>query len=93
MKKMSFILAVLLMAACQEKPSNEGAGALADPTDLKVEQIDLTTVKFTWSDNAQGEKGYRIFLRGESDGYNVQPLETIAAESTEYIFENLTTGA
>ena len=93
MKKMSFILAVLLMAACQEKPSNEGAGALADPTDLKVEQIDLTTVKFTWSDNAQGEKGYRVFLRGESDGYNVQPLETIAAESTEYIFENLTTGA
>ena len=93
MKKMSFIIAVLLMAACQEKPSNEGAAALADPTDLKVEQIDLTTVKFTWSDNALGEKGYRIFLRGESDGYNVQPLETIAAESAEYIFENLITGA
>ena len=93
MKKMSFILAVLLMAACQEKPSNEGAAALADPTDLKVEQIDLTTVKFTWSDNAQGENGYRMFLRGEGDNYTVPPVATIAAESTEYVFENLTTGA
>ena len=80
------------MAACQEKPSNEGTAALADPTELKVEQIDLTTVKFTWSDNAQGEKGYRVFLRGEGESASVQPLETIAAESSEYVFENLATG-
>lgn len=92
MRNMILILTMAVAIACQEKPSNEGTAALADPTELKVEQIDLTTVKFTWSDNAHGEQGYRIFLRGKDSGTTVQPLETIAAESTEFLFENLTTG-
>ncbi len=92
MKHLSFILTLFLALACQEKSSGETAAALADPSDLKVEQIDLTTVKLTWRDNAQGEKGYRVFLRGEGESANVQPLETIAPESTEYVFENLSTG-
>ena len=92
MKHLSFILTLFLALACQEKSSGETAAALADPSDLKIEQLDLTTVKLTWSDNAQGEKGYRVFLRGEGESANVQPLETIAPESTEYVFENLSTG-
>ena len=60
MKKMSLILTIILAAACQEKQA--APEALADPTDLKVEQSDLTTVRLTWTDNAQGEKEYRIYL-------------------------------
>ena len=81
-----------LTLACQEKPSNAVATALADATDLKVEQLDNTTAKLTWKDNAEGEKGYRVFLRGEKDGYNVDPVETIGPDAAEYVFENLSTG-
>ncbi len=89
---MPLILALALALSCQEKPQ-ETVSALADATSLKAEQVDPASVKFTWSDNAEGEKGYRVFIRKETDSYNVDPLETIAAESTEYIFENLTEGA
>ena len=92
MKKMSLILSLVLAFSCQEKPQ-ELPSALADATDLKAEQTDATAVRLTWSDNAEGEKGYRIFLRTEADSYDVSPLETIAAESTAYTFTNLTEGA
>lgn len=88
---MSFILALILTVACQKEPEVTSA-PLADATDLKVEQPDLTTVKLVWTDNAQGEKGYRVFLRAEGDSYNVAPVETLAADATEYVFSNLTTG-
>ena len=88
---MSFILALILTVACQKEPEVTSA-PLANATDLKVEQPDLTTVKLVWTDNAQGEKGYRVFLRAEGDSYNVAPVETLAADATEYVFSNLTTG-
>lgn len=88
---MSFILALILTVACQKELEVTSA-PLADATDLKVEQPDLTTVKLVWTDNAQGEKGYRVFLRAEGDSYNVAPVETLAADATEYVFSNLTTG-
>ena len=91
MKRMSFILALILTVACQKEPEVTSA-PLADATDLRVEQPDLTTVKLVWTDNAQGEKGYRVFLRAEGDSYNVAPVETLAADATEYVFSNLTTG-
>ena len=89
---MSFILALALAFSCQEKPQ-ETIPALEDATSLKAEQVDPSSVKLTWSDNAEGEKGYRVFIRKETDSYNVEPLETIAAESTEYTFTNLSEGA
>ena len=92
MKQMLFIFAITLAMACQEKPSDVTVKALADASDLNVEQVDETSVKLIWKDNAEGEKGYRVFRRGENDSYTVDPLETIAAESTEYTFEGLTTG-
>ena len=92
MKKMFFIFTLALAIACGEKPANDTQAALADASDLKVEQLDESTAKLTWSDNAQGEKGYRVFLRGENDGYSVEPVETIGADAVEYVFENLLTG-
>ena len=96
MKRMSFILTLILavFCSCAEKPEDGGntSAKLADASDLKVEQLDLTTVKLVWKDNAEGEKGYRIFLRGESSSQTVEPIETLGADATEYVFENLTTG-
>ena len=92
MKNMFFILTIALFIACGEKSANELPTALADASDLNVEQLDETTAKFTWSDNAEGEKGYRIFLRGENDSYSNEPVETLGPNAVEYVFEQLQTG-
>ena len=81
-----------MMASSCQKPAPE-ATPLADPSGLKAEPKDLTTVVLTWTDNAQGEKGYRIFLRGEGDSYYVDPVATIAADAVEYEFSGLEAGA
>ncbi|MBR5568512.1 MAG: phosphodiester glycosidase family protein [Bacteroidales bacterium] len=89
---MNILLVMVAFAAvsCQ-KPAVEQA-ALADPSDLKVEQVDEETVVLRWTDNASGEVGYRVFLRGEGDSYSVDPLETIAADAVEHTFGGLTAG-
>lgn len=95
MKKIFYILAVaaLTAASCAEKAEGDNASSkLADATDLVAEQTDLTTVRLTWTDNARGETGYRVFLRKEGDSYYVQPLDQIAADSKSYTFTDLTPG-
>ncbi len=87
------LFVLIIAAACQEKPDTEPLSALADPTGLKAELSDPTTVILTWNDNAQGEKGYRVFLRKEGDPYNIEPLATIAADATSHTFSNLTEGS
>ena len=84
------VMATLAVVSCQ-KPAPEQP-ALADPTDLKVELVDQETAVLRWADNASGEVGYRVFLRGEGDSYSVDPLESIAADATEYTFRSLTSG-
>ena len=84
------VMATLAVVSCQ-KPDPEQP-ALADPTDLKVELVDQETAILRWTDNASGEVGYRVFLRGEGDSYSVDPLESIAADATEYTFRSLTSG-
>ena len=86
------IIAIMLMASSCQKPVPE-VSPLADPSDLKAEPKDLTTVVLTWTDNAQGEKGYRVFLREEGDSYYVDPVATLAADAARYEFSGLETGA
>lgn len=88
MKIHLILLAILMMASSCQKPAPE-ATPLADPSGLKAEPKDLTTVVLTWTDNAQGEKGYRVFLRGEGDSYYVDPVATVAADAVEYEFSGL----
>ena len=84
------VMTTLAVLSCQ-KPAPEQP-ALADPSDLKVELIDQETAVLKWTDNADGEVNYRVFLRGEGDSYSVDPLETIAADAVEYTFSGLTAG-
>ncbi len=86
------ISVVMALVSCQEEVPDDKASRLAAPTELKAELADSTAVRLTWTDNAEGETGYRVFLRGEDDPYNVEPLETIAADAVEYVFDGLATG-
>ena len=85
------VMATLAVVSCQ-KPAPEQPVALADPSDLNVEMVDQETVVLKWTDNASGEVGYRVFLRGEGDSYSVDPLESIAADAVEYTFGALSAG-
>lgn len=78
---------------CCTSPEPDRTPALAAPSDLNAEQVTLSSARLVWKDNADGETGYRIFLRGEGDSYNVEPLETLPADTEAYTFENLTTGS
>ena len=92
--KIEMILSVLLtMCACTVPSDDETGSKLAAPTSLSAEQTGSESVVLTWTDNAQGETGYRMFLRGENDAYMVAPLETIEADSQSYTYTGLTPGA
>ena len=93
MKRILFISALAAVIACNEKASADASAALADPSGLKAEQTDLTTIKLSWTDNTEGEKGYRVFRRAEGEAYNVSPLALIDAESATFIFEGLVNGS
>lgn len=93
MKYISLFVALAAAIACTEQPESPAKSALADPSGLKSEQTDLTTVRLVWTDNADGERGYRIFLRGETDPSTVPPVAEIEAGATTFIFEGLTNGA
>ena len=83
----------MTLAACQEKAQVEDkVTKLPAPTELAVELVDSSSVKLTWKDNAQTEVGYRMFLRGEGDPYNVAPLATIEADEVSFVFDSLSVG-
>lgn len=92
MKEILLLSTLAFAISCQDKQAGPENTALADPDGLKVEHVDQNAAKLTWNDNAQGEIGYRVFLRGEGEAYSVQPLETIAADAVEYVFEDLDAG-
>lgn len=93
MKNILLTLALAAAIACTEKPQTGTPAALADPTGLKTEQIDLITVRLSWNDQAQGETGYRIFRRAEGEYSNVSPLTTLEADATSFTFEGLIGGS
>lgn len=55
---------------------------LADPSGLYLEQTGETSVKFSWTDNAEGEASYMIY-KAEPEN-NVLNTASIPANSTEY---------
>lgn len=87
-----FMIAMALAVACEGK-GEEAASLMAAPSGLVAEQLDLTTVKLKWTDNADGESGYWIFRRGANDAYYVEPLAKLDPDATTYTFTGLTPGA
>ena len=93
MKNISLILAMATAIACTEKPQTATTAALADPDCLQTEQVDLTTIRLSWNDRADGETGYRVFRRAEGEYSNVSPLTTLGADAMSFTFEGLIGGA
>ena len=87
----AFCVAFWALSGCQDNPA-EATAVLADPSELKVEQLDLETVRFTWKDNAKGEVGYAVYLRKEGEAYYIDPVGTVAPDVTGYTFGGLKAG-
>jgi len=62
---------------------------LQRPTNLVLTPSSATQIDLTWTDNASGETGYKIY-RSE-DLINFTLIDTIAADSTSYSDTGLTT--
>lgn len=95
MKKLMNILALfipILAISCGNHIDDSSAGKNLDaPTSLSAQQLDLTTVKLIWTDNATAEESYKIYLRGETDSYYV-PYSTADADATSCVFNDLAPG-
>ena len=93
MKKLFTIIALAVICACTDKPAEENLAKLADPTDLSAQHAGDSSVVLTWTDNAQGEIGYRVFLRGENDPQIVAPVQVLDPDNESYTFKGLTPGS
>lgn len=92
MKKIFYILAIVAACSCAEKP-DDSVSKLDDPVNLSAEQTDIDAVTLTWTDKAQGEKGYRVYKRNGNSNANTAPVVTLPADAVEYTFTGLTAGA
>ena len=90
MKPMITLLLLLSLMSCHEAAPKPAV--MADPADLLLEQQGETSVRLSWTDRAEGETGYDVFLRTPTDNYYVEPLFNLPAGSTSYTFDGLKPG-
>lgn len=77
-----------------EGTSREATITLEDPTrpsNLAISQISTTSFTVQWSDNANTETGYNVYLN-TADSIPGAPTATVGANQTSYEFTGLTTG-
>ena len=59
-----FLLATLLILFSCDKPIFDNPAdtdnTIKAPTNLQIEQLSLTSCKLTWTDNSNGEQGFKI---------------------------------
>lgn len=79
--KILFVLLPLLLCCTQAK--QPAAATLAAPTDVVTQVLSATEALLSWKDNAEGEDGYYVF------GAGVQPVATVPAGNTAYVFSGL----
>lgn len=76
-----------------ELAGQESAGKLDSPSGLQAVQTGNQSVKLIWQDNASAEAGYNLFIsEGAEEGFS-EVKATVGPDTTEYIFDGLTTGA
>ena len=82
----TFLLLVLFLAACGEKPQTE-PDTLPTPTGLTAVLEGPESARLAWEDNCPDETGYYLFVRG-SAGVK-QEMFTLPANTTSYLAEGL----
>lgn len=81
---------VLTLAELAEQ---ESAGKLVSPSGLQAVQTGNQSVKLIWQDNASAEAGYNLFISEGAEAAFSEVKATVGPDTTEYIFDGLTTGA
>lgn len=81
---------VLTLAELAEQ---ESAGKLDSPSGLQAVQTGNQSVKLIWQDNASAEAGYNLFISEGAEAAFSEVKATVGPDTTEYIFDGLTTGA
>lgn len=76
-----------------ELAGQESAGKLDSPSGLQAVQTGNQSVKLIWQDNASAEAGYNLFISEGAEAAFSEVKATIGPDTTEYIFDGLTTGA
>lgn len=76
-----------------ELAGQESAGKLDSPSGLQAFQTGNQSVKLIWQDNASAEAGYNLFISEGAEAGFSEVKETVGPDTTEYIFDGLTTGA
>jgi hypothetical protein len=81
MKRLSYFLLLLLLAACRGGPPT---GPLAAPTNLGA-AAGQGEIVLTWTDNSTAEAGFRIFRKSEGDeAFPELPLDEVEADIETY---------
>lgn len=76
-----------------ELAKQESAGKLDSPSGLQAVQTGNQSVKLIWQDNASAEAGYNLFISEGAEAAFSEVNATVGPDTTEYIFDGLTTGA
>lgn len=76
-----------------ELAGQESAGKLDSPSGLQAVQTGNQSVKLIWQDNASAEAGYNLFISEGAEAAFSEIKATVGPDTTEYIFDGLTTGA
>lgn len=76
-----------------ELAEQESAGKLDSPSGLQAVQTGNQSVKLIWQDNASAEAGYNLFISEGAEAAFSEVKATVGPDTTEYIFDGLTTGA
>lgn len=82
---LSLAATVCLLGACNKNDDDsKSASVLLSPTEVKVKQVDETTLTVSWKDNSSSETGYEIYLIEPSDIENHRIHGTVGADITSY---------
>ncbi|MBR1872843.1 MAG: fibronectin type III domain-containing protein [Bacteroidales bacterium] len=87
------IVCALAAAACGSKVPRKNS-APASATGLSVEQLSMSEARLSWSGPSENVTGWWVYLRSESDGFHVAPLndDPLPASAREHVFGGLVKG-
>ncbi len=63
-----------------------------DPSNIRMEKTDETSVRIMWRDNSDDETGFAVWVRNATDVHDSEIAETVGANVTEYTVRNLSDG-
>ena len=82
----AYLIGLCMGVSCADKEDTP-VTVLAAPSELDAKILNSSTVKLSWKDNADGEKGYRLYIR---DNGQEHLKASLGADAKAYAFTGLT---